>query len=206
MTSETPGAQAVAPSDAEEARMQPPERAGQSSVPVEAARTYTLVILIDEKPGAVDRVVGLLRRRRANMQSLTITHSEQPEITRITAVTTDSDVAVGQLVEQLRKVIDVRDVSNLSSGQIVERALALIKVSNDPQRSHELIELGRQYGACIADVTAATVTLEVTGPTAQVETLVNLLQPFGIREVARTGSVALPRGTEERGAEIPDRP
>src|SRR5690242_11748036 len=90
MTSETPGTQVADASGAEEARTQKPERAGQSSVPVEAARAYTLVILIDEKPGAVDRVVGLLRRRRANMQSLTISHSEQPDVTRITAVATDS--------------------------------------------------------------------------------------------------------------------
>lgn len=200
MTSEKPGAQVAVAPNAEEARTQPPERAGQSSVPVETARTYTLVILIDEKPGAVDRVVGLLRRRRANMQSLTIGHSEQTDVTRITAVTTDSDVAVGQLVEQLRKVIDVREVSNLSSGQIVERALALINVTNSPQHASEVIELARQHGAYIADITTASITLEVAGSTAQVEALVNLLQPFGIRAVARTGSVALPRDTEESRA------
>lgn len=200
MTSERPGAQVAAAPDADEARTQPPERAGQTSVPVEAARSYTLVILIDEKPGAVDRVVGLLRRRRANMQSLTISHSEQPDVTRITAVTTDSDVAVGQLVEQMRKVIDVRQVSNLSSGQCVERELALIKVTSNPQNTSEIIELGRQHGAYLADVTATSVTLEVTGNTAHVEALVQLLQPFGLREVARTGSVALPRGTEESEA------
>ncbi len=191
MTSETQGTQAVA---------EPVERAGQTSVPVEAARTYTLVILIDEKPGAVDRVVGLLRRRRANMQSLTISHSEQPEVTRITAVATDSDVAIGQLVEQMRKVIDVREVQNLSSGQMVERELALIKVASDPQRANEIVELARQHGAFVADVTTTSLTLELTGSSAQVEALVNLLQPFGVREVARTGSVALPRGTEEGAA------
>ena len=191
MTSETQGTQAVA---------EPEERAGQSSVPVEAARTYTLVILIDEKPGAVDRVVGLLRRRRANMQSLTISHSEQTDVTRITAVAMDSDVAIGQLVEQLRKVIDVREVHNLSSGQMVERELALIKVTSDPQRANEIIELARQHGAFVADVTTTSLTLEVTGSSAQVEALINLLQPYGVREIARTGSVALPRGTEESAA------
>jgi acetolactate synthase I/III small subunit len=200
MTSEIAGAQVAAAPNAEEARIQPPGRTGQSSVPVEAARTYTLVILIDEKPGAVDRVVGLLRRRRANMQSLTISHSEQPDVTRITAVATDSDVAIGQLVEQLRKVIDVREVNNLSSGQIVERELALIKVSSDPQHIGAIIELGRQHGAYVADVAADSVMLEVTGSTTHVEALVALLQPFGIRNVARTGSVALPRGTTESEA------
>jgi acetolactate synthase-1/3 small subunit len=192
MTSETQGTQVVAAPQ--------PERAGQTSVPVETARTYTLVILIDEKPGAVDRVVGLLRRRRANMQSLTISHSEQPDVTRITAVATDSDVAIGQLVEQLRKVIDVREVHNLSSGQMVERELALIKVTNDPQRTSEIIALSRQHGAYVVDFVASSITLELTGSAAQVEALLTLLQPFGIREVARTGSIALPRGTEESKA------
>ena len=205
MTGEKSGAQ-VAPAPggaetpAEEIWMLPTERAGQSSVPAETAHTHTLVILIDEKPGAVDRVVGLLRRRRANMQSLTIGRSEQPDVERITAVTTDSDVAVGQLVEQLRKVVDVRQVLNLSSEQMVERELALIKVSSDSQRFHEIIELGQEYGAHVADVAPESVTLEVTGSAAKVEKLVSLLQPFGIREVARTGSVALPRGTENKGA------
>ncbi|HEY0755525.1 MAG TPA: acetolactate synthase small subunit [Ktedonobacteraceae bacterium] len=200
MTSETPGAQVADASGTDTARKKPLERAGQSSVPVETARTYTLVILIDEQPGAVDRVVGLLRRRRANMQSLTIRHSEQADVTRITAVTMDSDVAIGQLVEQLRKVINVREVSNLSSTQIVERELALIKVASNAQNTNKIIELARQHGAFVVEITATSATLEMSGTTAQVEALLNLLQPFGIREVARTGSIALPRGTEERGA------
>jgi acetolactate synthase-1/3 small subunit len=190
MTSETQGAQATAV----------PERAGQTSVPVENARTYTLVILIDEKPGAVDRVVGLLRRRRANMQALTISHSEQADVTRITAVATDSDVAIGQLVEQLRKVIDVREVQDFSSGQVVERELALIKVTSDPRHASEIIGLARQHGAYTADITATSLTLEITGSSAQVEELIHLLQPFGIREVARTGSVALSRDNDESNA------
>lgn len=175
-------------------------RAGQSSVPAEAARAATLVILIHERPGAVDRVVGLLRRRRANMQSLTISRDEQPDITRITAGIIDSDVAVEQLVEQMRKVIDVREASHLPADQTVERVLALIQVANDPQRSGELIELGRRHGASIVDVTESSITLEVTGSTEQIEECIALLQPFGIRAVARTGSAALPRNPEKHGA------
>jgi acetolactate synthase-1/3 small subunit len=200
MTSEKPGTQAVAASTdgetpAAETWTPSIERAGQSNAPEGAARTHTLVISINERPGAVDRVVGLLRRRRANMQTLTIGRSEQPDVARITAVTDDSEVAVEQLVEQLRKVVDVRQVISLSSEQMVERELALIKVSSDAGRSHEIIELGEQFGAHIADVTSETVTLEVAGNAAKVEKLVHLLKPFGIREMARTGSVAMPRGT-----------
>lgn len=200
MTSEKPDAQAaVASKDGENpeaaARILPTERAGQSNAPEGAARTHTLVISISERPGAVDRVVGLLRRRRANMQTLTIGRSEQPDVARITAVTNDSEVGVEQLVEQLRKVVDVRQVLNYSSEQIVERELALIKVKSDAQNSHAIIELGHQFGAHIADVAPETITLEVTGSTEKIEKLLDLLQPFGIREMARTGSVAMPRST-----------
>ena len=138
MTHEKPGTQAAAASTGgensqAEARMLPTERAGQSNAPEGAARTHTLVISIAERPGSVDRVVGLLRRRRANPQTLTIGRSEQPNVARITAVTDDSEVGVEQLVEQLRKVVDVRHVTSFSSEQIVERELALIKVKSDSQ-------------------------------------------------------------------------
>jgi acetolactate synthase-1/3 small subunit len=146
-------------------------------------------------------VVGLLRRRRAHMQTLTISRSEQPDIARITAVTNDSDVAVEQLVEQMRKVVDVRQVTTLASEHMVERELALIKVHNDPQRANEIIEIGQQFGAYLADIAPETVTFEVSGSAAKVEQLVLRLQPYGIREMARTGSVAMPRGTTITGAE-----
>ncbi len=201
MASEKPGTQVEVASrggetSTSEARTLPTERAGQSEVPAEAARTHTLVILINERPVSVDRVVGLLRRRRANMQTLIIGRSEQADVARITAVTNDSEVAVEHLVEQLRKVVDVREVMNLSAEQMIERELALIKVKSDPLRSNEIIELGHQFGAHIADVAQEAVTLEVTGNAAKVEKLVDLLQPFGICEIARTGSVAMPRGTK----------
>lgn len=205
MTNEKLGSQAVVSSNdgakpAVETRILPVERTGQSTAPKGAARTHTLVILVRERPGAVDRVVGLLRRRRANLQTLTIGKSEQPDIARVTAVTNDADVSIEQLIEQLRKVVDVRKVNHLSSENIVERELALIKVKNDSQHSNEIIELGQRFGAHVVDAVPEAVTLEITGETTRVEELVGLLQPFGIREVARTGSVALPRGIEYTGA------
>jgi acetolactate synthase-1/3 small subunit len=205
MTSEKPGVQTqAAPNDGvvstPEARILPTERAGQSDAPAGEARTYTLVITVKERLGSVDRVIGMLRRRRANTYTLTIGRTEQADVARITAVIDDSAVVTEQLVEQIRKVVDVQQIFALASEQMVERELALIKVSSDPQHSHEIIELGQQYGAYVADVDAESVTLEVTGNTEKVEKLVHLLAPFGIREVARSGSVALPRGKEYIGA------
>jgi acetolactate synthase-1/3 small subunit len=107
----------------------------------------------------------------------------------------DSEVAVEQLVEQLRKIVDVQQVENLTSEQIVYRELALIKVnSNESQDSAEIIELAHHFGAHIVDVTQQTLTLEVTGSEEKVEKFVDSLQSFGIREVARTGRVAMIRG------------
>src|SRR3954463_15720600 len=150
MVSKKPGTQTVASSKdganpTLETRILPVERAGQSNAPEGAARAHTLVILVYERPGSVDRVFGLLRRRRANMQTLTIGRSEQPDVARITVVTNDAEVAVEQLVEQIRKVVDVRQVVNLASEQIILRELALIKVASSPQKSSEIIEIGHHF-------------------------------------------------------------
>ena len=129
------------------------------------------------------------------MQTFAIGRNEFPDMMRITIVINDSEVGVEQLVEQLRKIVDVQHVVNLSSEQTVARELALIKVnSNESQYSSEIIELGHLFGAHVLDVTQQTVTLEVTGSEEKVEKLVNSLQSYGIREVARTGRVAMTRG------------
>jgi acetolactate synthase-1/3 small subunit len=103
-------------------------------------------------------------------------------------------VAVEHLVEQLRKVVDVRHIVNLLSEQTVARELALIKVNSNEAHRSEVIELSHLFGAHVVDVTSETVTLEVTGNEEKVEKLVSLLQSYGIREVARTGFVAMTRG------------
>ena len=172
----------------------PPQRAGQVGAHQDDARVHILVLFVNDRHGAVDRIVGLLRRRRARMQTLTIGRSELPNVARVTAVVDDSEVGVEQLVEQLRKVVDVRHVMNLSSEQAVARELALIKVSSTAASYSEIIELGLQFGAHTVDVTPETVTLEVTGSEGKITELVDLLQPFGIREIARTGCVAMTRG------------
>lgn len=172
-----------------------PERAGQSNAPEGSVRSHTLVIEANERHGAFDRIVGVLRRRRAKMQHLAIGQNGLPNEMRITVVLDDSEVGVEQLVEQLRKVVDVRQIANLSSDQAVARELALIKVNSTASHAGEIIELGHLFGAYAVDVTKETVTLEVTGSSEKVEKLVTVLQSYGIREVARTGCLAMMRGT-----------
>jgi acetolactate synthase-1/3 small subunit len=113
---------------------------------------------------------------------------------RITVSVTDSEVGVDHLIEQLRKTVDVRQVINLTFQQAITRELALIKVNSTAERSHEIIELGSLFGAVVVDITPDTITLEVTGSAEKIEKLVSLLQEYGIREVARSGSIAMARG------------
>jgi acetolactate synthase I/III small subunit len=176
----------------------PAERSGQSDAPGGTERSHTLVVLASDRVGALDRIVGTLRRRRANMQTLAIGRSELPDIIRVTVVVDDSKVSIEHLIEQLRRIVDVRHIVNLSSEQTVTRELALIKVNSTEANSGEIIELGYLFGARAVDMTSKTITLEVTGSTERVEKLVGLLQSYGIREVARTGSVAMTRGSGEK--------
>jgi acetolactate synthase-1/3 small subunit len=170
-------------------------RPGQSNAPQGEERAYTLVMLVNDRPGSVDRVIGMLRRRRASMQTLFIGRSEVPGVVRITVNVNDSEVEFAQLLEQLRKVVDVRYIVNLSPEEAVARELALVKVNNTTGTCSEIIEVGHLFGAHAVDVTGETITLEVTGSVEKVDKLVNQLQTYGIREVARTGCVAMTRGT-----------
>ncbi len=172
-----------------------PARAGQENAPQGGGRSHILVVLADDRHGALDRIVGLLRRRRSNMQTLTIGRSEVPNVIRITVMMDDSEVGVEQLVEQLRKIVDVRRVINLSAEQAVSRELALIKVNSGVSQQPEIIELGHLFGAHPVDMDQETVTFEVTGSIDKVEKLVEQLQPYGVREVARTGCLAMTRGS-----------
>ena len=172
----------------------PTNRSGQSDVPQGAGRTYTLVVLFEDRPGSIDRVVGVLRRRRANMQTLVLGRDEAANIVRATVAVNDSEVGVDHLVEQFRKVVDVRQVVHLTDEQAVVRELALIKVNSSVAAFNAIIELGHLYGAHAVDVTAETATLEVVGSEEKINKLIGSLQEYGIREIARSGRAALSRG------------
>ncbi len=175
----------------------PTERSGQSSTPRGTEQAHTLIALVEDRPGSVDRVVGLMRRRRANMQTLVLGRSELPDVVRVTVVVNDSEVAIDHLVEQLRKIVDVRRVFNVTSQLVVTRELALIKVNSTPEHFNTIVELGHHFGAHAVDIAPETVTLEVTGSEEKIEKLVDALQEYGIREIARSGRVAMTRGVGE---------
>ncbi len=169
-------------------------RSGQSGASRENTSAHTLVVLVRDQQGAVDRVVNQLRRRRANTSTLVIGRCEQPGLVRVTAQINDAEVEVTQLVEQLGKIVNVAAIVNMSTVQSVCRELALLKVEASPTRMPELIEIAQAFGAHVVDMSTETLTFEVTASSSRIQELLDQVQRFGIREIVRTGAVSMTRG------------
>jgi len=156
---------------------------------------HTLVALVEDKPGVLNRVASLFRRRAFNIQSLAVGHSEQPGLSRMTVVVIGDSAMVEQVRKQLDKLINVIRVSDITEEDIVARELALIKVKSTASTRSEIIQLVDIFRANIIDVASDSLTVEVTGDEDKVESLIELLRGFGIKEVTKTGRVALTRGS-----------
>ncbi len=154
---------------------------------------YTLVALMENKPGVLNRVASLFRRRNYNIESLTVGHSETAGISRMTIVLNGDDRVGQQVVKQLSKLINVTEVEDVSDRATVFRELALIKVRTDASTRSEIVELANIFRGRVVDVGSKALTVEMTGPEDRVNSLIGLLQPYGIEEMARTGRVAMVR-------------
>ena len=159
-----------------------------------AAGKHTLVALLEDRPGALNRVVSLFRRRGFNIESLTVGHTETPGISRLTMVVDGATTIVEQVVKQLYKIIDVIKVSDITDDETVSRELALIKVSATSSTRGEIMQIVDIFRAKIVDVAPDSMIVEATGPTDKIDSLVLLLRSFGIKEMVRTGRVAMVRG------------
>jgi acetolactate synthase-1/3 small subunit len=155
---------------------------------------HTVVALMEDHPGVLNRVVSVLRRRSFNIESLTVGHTDQTGISRMTIVVEGDDEVVEQVVKQLYKIIEVIKVTDVSDEKLVARELALVKVAAGGSSRSEIMQIVDIYRSKIVDVSSDTVMVEVTGPEEKIDSLINLLRPFGIKEVVRTGRVALVRG------------
>jgi acetolactate synthase I/III small subunit len=164
---------------------------------------HTLVATVEEGPATLNRVLSLFRQRSFAIESLSIGKTNEPGIMRLTMVVDGARSAVEQVTKQLYKVIEVRKVSDLSEDARVERELALVKVSckTAPQRA-EVMQITDIYRARVVDVATGSLMIEVTGPTVKVDSLIDLFKPYGIKELVRTGVVAMTRG---QGTARPDR-
>ena len=163
---------------------------------------HTIVALVRDQPGVLNRVVSVIRRRGFNIASLAVGHCEQEALSRMTFVV-EADAAVAeQVTKQLRKLIDVVRVADITQENIVARELALVKVRATPYNRSEIIQLVDIFRAGIVDVAPDSLIIEVTGDEEKIDSLIRLLKPFGIREVMRSGRLAMVRGVAEKPEEV----
>ena len=155
---------------------------------------HTLVALVADKPGVLNRVASLFRRRGFNIESIAVGHTEKAGMSRMTIVVNGDAATVEQVRKQLDKVIDVIKVTDITQDSTVDRELALIKVKTTPTTRSEIIQIVDIFRANIVDVSIGSLTVEVTGDEDKIESLFSLLSDFGIKEIARTGRIAMTRG------------
>jgi len=156
---------------------------------------HTLVALVEDKPGVLNRIASLFRRRAFNIQSLAVGGSEHPGLSRMTIVAVGDSAQIEQVRKQLDKLINVVKVSDITEGNIVTRELALIKVKATASTRSEIMQIVGIFRANIVDVAPGSLTVEVTGDVDKLDSLLGLLSDFGVKEVSRTGRIALTRGS-----------
>lgn len=166
---------------------------------------HTLVARVQDQPGVLNRVASLFRRRAFNIESLTVGGSEQEEFSRMTIVVDTARVPARLVEENLRKLIPVVEVKDVTELATVDRDLALIRVRCQPGERAEVAQLAEIFRGKIVDVAKDSVIVEVTGDEDKVDGLVELLRPRGVLEMVRTGKVAMVRGTALAQAEPPAR-
>jgi acetolactate synthase-1/3 small subunit len=154
---------------------------------------------VEDHPGVLNRVVSLLRRRSFNIDSITVGHSEQPGVSRMTIVVLGRDDEIEQAGKQLYKLLEVLKVTDVSSLNCVAHEMALIKVAAKSQTRSEILQIAQIYNARVVDASPSTLLIEATGSEQQVDGLLSMLKGFGIRELVRTGPVAMVRGASTVG-------
>ncbi len=159
---------------------------------------HTIAVLVENKFGVLSRVAGLFSARGYNIESLSVGETLDPTVSRMTLVVKGDAFVIEQVLKQLHKLIDVIKVTDLSEENHVEREMLLLKVNAEPVNRAEILRIGDIFRAKVVDVTPNTYTLEVTGEESKIEAIIELLRPFGIHEVVRTGKVAIARGPKTR--------
>ena len=151
--------------------------------------------LVEDKPGVLTRMASLFRRRGFNIESIAVGHSELPNLSRMTIVVNGTAGILEQVRKQLGKVVNVVKITDVTDDNITARELALVKVRASSSTRSEIIEIADIFRANIVDVAADSLTIEITGDEDKVDSLLNLLHGFGIKEVARTGCIVMLRGS-----------
>ena len=157
---------------------------------------HTLVILVEDKPGVLNRVASLFRRRAFNIESLTVGHTDMAGISRMTITVDGGKANVDRIKYYLYKLVNVVRVEDLTDKRMVARDLALIKVSTEAEKRGEIFQMVEVFRGHVLDVTNNSLIIEVTGDEEKINGFVEVLKPLGILEMVRTGAVAMERGSE----------
>ncbi len=157
---------------------------------------HVISALVINEPGVLANVAGMFAARGFNIDSLVVGRTENPELSRMTIVVTADDNTLDQVRKQLTKLIPVVEVRDFMGTAYVERDLALITVGVGPQRRNEVIEVAHVFGGKVVDVSAETLVVELTGAEDEVDRFIELMKAYGIKELARTGAIAMPRGLQ----------
>jgi acetolactate synthase-1/3 small subunit len=161
-----------------------------------AQRRHVLVAIVNNRPGVLNRVASLMRARNFNIESLAVSHLDDPTISRMTITLRGDDVNVEQAAKQLYKLIDVLKVQDVTDEPTVQHELVLVKVRATDRNRGELISIVEMYKARIVDMAPDTVIVETTGMETEVDALIALLRGYGIKEMVRTGTVVMSRGSQ----------
>jgi acetolactate synthase-1/3 small subunit len=162
---------------------------------------HTISVLVENKPGVLARISGMFSRRGFNIDSLAVGPTDDEAVSRMTIVIERAD-SPEQVVKQLNKLVHVLKIVEHEPGSAVERELLLVKVKAEPTIRYQVIELAEVFKATVVDVAPDALTIEATGSPDKIANILQMLEPYGIKELARTGCIALTRG----GRGIADRP
>jgi len=171
----------------------PPQRALPGSG---QAHRHVLVVIVLNRPGVLNRVASLMRARNFNIDSLTVGTTDRPDVSRMTIVLHGDDVLVEQATKQLYRLIDVLKVQDMTAEATVEHELAMIKVRATERNRAEVVKIVELYRGRVVDVSADAIILEAIGTGAEIDALVALVRGYGIKEMVRTGSVVMARGSQ----------
>lgn len=157
---------------------------------------HTLSVLVENSPGVLTRVAGLFARRGFNIDSLSVGRTDRSDVSRMTIVVEGDRALIEQVTKQLHKLIDVIKISNITEDEYVDRELVMIKVSAEPSQRVEIINIAGVFRARVVDLGRKTMTFECTGTEGKINALEESLRPYGIKELVRTGKIAMLRGSK----------
>lgn len=161
-----------------------------------------ITLTVNNRPGVLNRITNLFSKRNYNIESITVGHSEIEDVSRITVVVhVENDQIIEQITKQLNKQIDVLKVTDISEQAMVARELALIKVLCTPNTRSEIYSLIEPFRASIVDIGKDSLVIQITGESDKIEAFIELIKPYGIKELARTGTTAFQRGTQRSSKE-----